>query len=81
MTGMNNENGSDLIIAVVFAINTQLGRIGPKDQDLVISFHFGEEETFPQSHLRDLQIISENFLLQYQTGKITNLTGNDIMEP
>ena len=33
---MNNDNGFDLIIAVVFAISTQLGGFGPKSQDLVI---------------------------------------------
>ena len=72
---MNNDNGFDLLIAVEFAISTQLRGLGTKYKDIVISFRLGEVETLPQFHLRDLQIRSENFLLQYQTRKINNLTG------
>ena len=62
-------------------MSNQLGVIGPKYQDLVISFCLGERETIPQVHLIDLQIISEIFLLQDKTGQINNLTGKYIMEP
>ena len=77
---MNNDNGFDLLIAVVFATSPQLGGLGPKAQDLVIYFRLGEGETLPQLHLRALHNRSENFLFQYQTGKIKNLTGKYIME-
>ena len=53
----------------------QLGGLGPKKQDLVISFHLGEGETITQFHLRVIQIKSESFLLKYKTGKRNNLTG------
>ena len=33
---MINKNGIDIIIVVVFAMSPQLGRLGPKAQDLVI---------------------------------------------
>ena len=67
---MNNDNGFDLLIAIVFAMITQLGVLGTKSQDLVIYFRLGEGVTILKFHLRSLQIISENFLLQYDTGKI-----------
>ena len=77
---MNGYNLFDLPIAVVFDMSPQLGGLGPKAQDLVIYFHLDEVETLPQLHLRDLRIRSELDLLQYQTGKIKNLTGKYIME-
>ena len=40
---MNNDDGFDLLIAVVFAMSTQLGGLGPKHKDIVIYFHIGEE--------------------------------------
>ena len=40
---MNNDNGSDLLVAV-FIISTQLGGIGTKAQDLVTSFQITESE-------------------------------------
>ena len=43
ITYMNNDNGFDLIIAVVLAMSYQLGRLLPKNQDLVISFCPGEK--------------------------------------
>ena len=64
---MNNNNGFDLLIAVVFSISTQLEVLGHKAQDLVISFHLGEVETIPQLHLRYLQVRSDIFLLKYET--------------
>ena len=72
---MNNDNGFDLLIDAVFATSPQLGGIGPKPQDLVISFHLGEVENHTKFHIRDIQIRSENFLLQNQTVQINNLTG------
>ena len=44
ITYTNNDNGFDLLIAVVFAMIPQLGRLGPKHQDLVIPFSLGSEE-------------------------------------
>ena len=79
---MNNENGFDLVVVVViFAATTQLGRLVTKAQDLVISFQLGEGENIPKFHLRALQIRGENFLLQDKTGQINNLTGKYIMKP
>ena len=46
---MNNENGFDLVVVVViFAATTQLGRLVTKAQDLVISFQLGEGENIPK---------------------------------
>ena len=53
-TYMNNDNSFDLLISVVFSRSPQLGRLGPKAQDLVISFCLDEGEAIPQFHLRDL---------------------------
>ena len=66
---MNNDNGFDLLIDVVFEMSSQLGGLGPKYQDLVISFHLAEGEALPQLHPRDLHIKSENFLLQDKQDK------------
>ena len=77
---MKNDNIFDLIIAVVFSMSTQLGGIGPKYQDLVISFCLGEGETLPQFHLRDLQIRSDNLLLLDKKVQINNPTGKYITE-
>ena len=49
---MNNDNGFDLIIVVVFAMIPQLGGLGPKSKDLVIYFHLGEGDSLPKLHLR-----------------------------
>ena len=51
---MNNDKGFDIIISFVFAMSNQLGGLGPKPQDLLISFSLDEGETLPQFHLRDL---------------------------
>ena len=77
ITYMNNYNGFDLIVAVLFVMSTQLG---DKAQDLLIYFRLGEGETPPQFHLIDIQIRNEIFLLQYETGQINNLTGKYIVE-
>ena len=77
---MNNNNIFDLLIAVVFGMSPQLGGLGPKSQDLVILFFIGEGENPHQLNLRALHIRSENFLLQYKTRQINNLTGKYIME-
>ena len=42
ITYMNNDNGFDLLISLVFDINTQLGGLGPKSQYLVMSSSLGE---------------------------------------
>ena len=39
---MHNKNGFDLLIAVVLAMNPQLGGLEPKSQDLVIPFRLDE---------------------------------------
>ena len=80
ITYMNNDNVSDLIISVVFAMSTQLGGIGPKFQELVISFCLGEEKNLSQFLLRALQVRSEMLLLKYETRQINNLTGKYILE-
>ena len=77
---MNNDNGFDLLIAVVFAMSPQLGLLGPKAQDLVISFRLGEGETLAQLHLRYIQIRDEIFLLQDKPGQTNNPTGKYIRE-
>ena len=77
---MNNDNVFDLLIAGFFAISPQLGVLGLKAQYLVISFRLGEGETLPRLRLRAIQIRSEIFLLQYETGQINNLTSKYIME-
>ena len=47
---MNNYNGFDLLIAVVFGMSPQLGGLGPISQDLVISFCISQGENIPQFH-------------------------------
>ena len=61
-------------------MSIQLVVIGPKPQDLVISFCIGEVKTLIQFRLRSFQIRSEIFLLHNKTGQIKNLTGKYIME-
>ena len=77
---MNNNHGFDLFIYVVFAISPQIGGLGPKYQDLVISFYRGEVENLPQFRLIYLQVRSDISLLQDESGQINNLTGKYIME-
>ena len=72
---MNKYNVFEIIIAVLFVMIPQLGRLEPKSQYLVTSFSLGEGENIPKLHLRALQIRSERLLLQDETGKINNLTG------
>ena len=50
-------------------MSSPLGGLGPKYQDIVISFHLAEGEALPQFHPRDLHIKSENFLLQDKQDK------------
>ena len=71
---MNNDNGFGLLIDVIFDINSQQGGLGPKVQDLVISFCLGKGKNLPQLNLRALHIRGETFLFQYQTRKINNLS-------
>ena len=52
---MSIENGFDHLVTVVFSIIPQLGVIGTKSQDLVISFFLGEGESLPGLHIRALQ--------------------------
>ena len=77
---MHYYNGFELLIAFSFSAIPQLGGIGPKAQDLVISFCLGEGESLPYFHLRDLSIRSELVLMIYQTRNINKLTGKKIME-
>ena len=44
------------MISVVFYMSLQLGVIGPKGQDLVISFCLGEGEILLQFYIRAIQI-------------------------
>ena len=64
---MNFDNGFELLISVVFAMSTQLGRLGPKYQYLVIPFHLGGGEPLPYFHLRALTIRIELELIRDQT--------------
>ena len=77
---MHYDNGLELLIDVVFAMSTQLGRLGTKSQELMIPFRLGEGEPLTYFHLRALTIRSELELMRYQIGKIKNLTGKYIME-
>ena len=77
---MHYDNGSEIIIAVVFYMNPQLGGLGPKAQDLVIPFRLGEGEPLPDFHLIALVIISELLFRIYQTGQINNITRKYITE-
>ena len=72
---MQCDNGSELFIKVVFYMIPELGGLGPKSQDLVITFRLGEGEPLTYFYLRDLAIISELVLLRDQTVYINNLTG------
>ena len=47
ITYMNNENGFDLLIYVIFSISPHL----PKYQDPVFSFYLCDRETSPQLHI------------------------------
>ena len=55
---MHYDNGLKPLIAVVFGMIPQLGGLGPKAQDHVIPFLFGEGEPLTDFHLRALAIIS-----------------------
>ena len=77
---MNNDNGFDLLIVVVFAMSPQLGGLGPKSKDLVIYFHLGEGDSLPKVHLRALNTRSESLLFRYKIGQIKNPTGKYTME-
>ena len=70
----------NLLLDFFFAMSPQLGGLGLKYQDLVISFWLGEGETLQQLRLRALQIRSEFFPLQDETGQINNLTSKYTME-
>ena len=48
---MNILKGFDLILYVVFSDIPQLGIIGSKAQDLVVSFHIVEVKSLPEFHL------------------------------
>ena len=39
---MNNYNGSDLLLDILFSVSPQLGGLGTKYQDLVIYYYFDE---------------------------------------
>ena len=73
---MDNENGFDLLIYIVFDMTTQLRGLVPKAKYIVISFSLGEEETIKKLHLSDLQIISENFMFKIKQDKSTTSQSN-----
>ena len=68
-------------MAVVFAMSTQLGGIGPKYQDLVTLFQILNSEPLPAFHLQALQARRKNYLLYDNTVHKSNLTGKYFMEP
>ena len=51
VTYMNNDNGFDILVAVVFGVITQLGGIGTKAQYPITSFNLTEGESLPDFHL------------------------------
>ena len=67
-------------MAVVFSMIPQLGVIGPKSQDIVISFCLGEGESLPELHSRALQSRRNIYLLNDEIGQANNLTGKYILE-
>ena len=69
ITYMNSDNVIYLIVYVVFYMSPQLILLGPKSQDLVISFHIGEGETLPQFHLKSIQVRSEISCCKIKKGK------------
>ena len=71
---MNIENRFELLVAVVFYMSPQLGGIGPKAQDLVILFRFGEGKSLQSFHLKNIQAQSEIYLLNDETGQTNKLT-------
>ena len=54
ITHMNNGNGFDLMVSVVFAINTQFKVIGPKPYYLVTSLTLEQVNISAYFHLCDL---------------------------
>ena len=77
---MNIDNEFDLIVAVAFSTSPQLGGIGFRSQEILISFFLGERDTLPQLKFRDIQSRSGNFLMNYKTRQINTLTGKYIIE-
>ena len=65
---MHYDNVFEIFIAVVFAMSTQLGVLGPKSQYLVIPFCLDGGELLPDFYLRFFAIRSEIVLMIYQTG-------------
>ena len=51
---MNIDNGFDLLVSIFYGMIILLGGLGPKAQDLVISFHLGEGVTLPRFYIRSL---------------------------
>ena len=60
---MNHDKVFGLNNDFVFVMSPQLGRLGPKSHEILVSFCLGEGETLPQLQLRDLHIRSKFFLL------------------
>ena len=58
----------------------QLGVIGPKSKDIVISFCLGEGESLPELHSRALQSRRNIYLLNDEIVQANNLTGKYILE-
>ena len=65
---MNYDNEFELLIAVLFYMSPQLGRLVPKAQDLVIPFRLGVVEPFSDFHLKSLATRSELVLMRDQKG-------------
>ena len=64
---MNNDNGFDILVEVIFSISPQLGGIGLKAQDLVTPFQLLEGEYLPDFHIQDLRERIEIYLLDDKT--------------
>ena len=63
------KNRFDLLVVFVFAVSPQLGEIGPKVQDLVISFWLGEVESLPEFHPTASEARSEIYMFNNEWGQ------------
>ena len=77
---MQYDNGFEPLFSFIFSIRPQIGGLGPKAQDPVISFCLCEGEYLTKLHLRSLAIKDELILTKDKKVQINNLTGKYIME-
>ena len=61
---MHYDNGFELLIAFILSMIPQLGGLGSKSQDLVITFFLCEGENLTAFHLQALAVKSELILMK-----------------